>query len=126
MSFWDIVWFIIISFAFIAYLMILFNIIADLFRDPGASGWAKAVWMICLVSFPFLTAIIYLIARGPGMAQRQANAYSELKASQDEYIKSVAGGGASPADQIAKAKSLLDAGTITQADFDALKAKALS
>jgi hypothetical protein len=125
MSFWDIIWFIIVSFAFIAYLMILFQIVTDLFRDRNLSGWLKAVWMICLVFLPFLTAIVYLIARGPGMAERQGAAVMQMREAQDEYIKSVASS-ASPADQIAQAKSLLDSGTISQSEFDALKAKALA
>jgi hypothetical protein len=124
LSFWDIVWFIIISFAFIAYLMILFNIIGDLFRDRGTSGILKAVWIICLIFLPFLTALIYLITRGAGMAERHAQALSQMQAAQDSYIKSVAST-ATPADQIAQAKQLLDSGAISQAEFDALKAKAM-
>jgi Short C-terminal domain/Phospholipase_D-nuclease N-terminal len=124
MSFWDIIWFIIVSFAFIAYLMVLFNIIGDLFRDRSLSGGMKAVWMICLIFLPFLTAILYLIVRGPGMYERQADALRQARASQDDYIRSVAS--APPADQIAQAKALLDSGAISQAEYDALKAKALS
>ena len=124
MSFWDVIWFIIVSFAFIAYLMVMFNILTDLFRDHSVSGGMKAVWIICLVFLPFLTAVVYLIARGPGMAQRQGEAVAHLRSAQDAYIRDVAGQ-ASPADQIAQAKALLDAGTITQQEFDALKAKAL-
>jgi predicted PurR-regulated permease PerM len=125
MSFWDIIWFIIVSFAFVAYLMILFNIIADLFRDRSVSGVMKAVWMICLVFLPFLTAIVYLIVRGPGMAERQGQAYSQARQAQDEYIKSVAGT-SSPTEQIAQAKTLLDSGSITQDEYAAIKAKALA
>jgi len=124
-SFWDIVWFIIISFAFIAYLMVMFNIIIDLFRDHGTNGWLKAVWIIFLIFLPFLTALVYLIARGSGMASRQRESLSQAAAAQEAYIKNVAAT-ASPAEQIASAKALLDAGTITQAEFDALKAKALA
>ncbi len=127
MSFWDIIWFIILSFAFIAYLMVLFNIIFDLFRDHQVSGLGKAVWMILLIFFPFLTAIVYLIVRGGGMAERHNRDVQAVQASQAEYIKSVAGsGGTSPTEEITKAKGLLDAGAITQAEFDSLKAKALS
>ena len=127
MSFWDIIWFIIVSFAFIAYLMVLFNIIFDLFRDHQVSGLGKAVWMILLIFFPFLTAIVYLIVRGGGMAERHNRDVQAVQASQAEYIKSVAGSGtASPTEEITKAKGLLDAGAITQAEFDSLKAKALS
>ena len=124
MSFWQIIWFIIVSFAFIAYLIILFNIFADLFRDHRMSGWLKAIWIILLIVFPFISAFVYVIARGPGMAERQAASLSNMRAAQDEYIKSVAAS-ASPADQIAQAKGLLDSGAISQAEFDSLKAKAL-
>ena len=125
MTFWQIIWFIIVSFAFIAYLIILFNIFADLFRDRGMSGWLKAIWIILLIVFPFISAFVYVIARGPGMAERQAAALSDMKTRQDEYIKSVAAT-TTPADQIAQAKGLLDSGAISQAEFDSLKAKALS
>jgi len=126
MSFWDIIWFIIVSFAFVAYLMVMFNIIADLFRDRSTSGGMKALWIFCLLFFPFITALIYLITRGNGMAQRHADQFAQARAAQDEYIRSVAGGGASPADQINQAKALLDSGAIDQTEFDALKAKALA
>jgi hypothetical protein len=125
MSFWDIVWFIIISFAFVAYLMMLFSIITDLFRDSATSGWVKAIWLVALLFFPFLTALIYVIARGRGMAERQATGRAALQRQQEDYIKQVAGS-ASPTDQIAQASSLLDNGKISQAEFDALKAKALA
>jgi hypothetical protein len=126
MSFGDVLWFIIISFLFVAYLMVLFTILGDLFRDRETSGWVKAIWVIALIFLPFLTALIYLIARGGSMAERQAKQMEEIKAAQDSYIKQVASSGSSPADQIAQAKALLDSGSITQAEFDALKAKALS
>jgi predicted PurR-regulated permease PerM len=124
MSFWDIIWFIIVSFAFIAYLMIMFNILTDLFRDRSTSGGVKAVWVVCLVFFPLITAVVYLVVRGGGMAQRQATAFDAAKSAQDDYIKNVAG--ASPAQHIAEAKGLLDAGTISQEEFESLKAKALA
>jgi len=127
MSFWDIIWFIIISFAFIAYLMILFNIIVDLFRDHEVSGVAKAIWMIALIFFPFLTAIIYLIARGSKMARRQTSDMQQVRDSQEAYIKSVAGSASSsPTNEIAQAKELLDSGAISQQEFDAIKAKVLA
>lgn len=122
-SFWDFLWLILITFAFVAYLMLLFSIIGDLFRDHKLSGWWKAVWVFFLIFVPFLTALIYLIARGDGMTKRSIAAAEQLKSSQDQYIKSVAG--KSPADQIADAKALLDSGTITEAEFASLKAKAL-
>jgi len=129
MSFWDVVWFIFISFLFIAYLMVLFWIITDLFRDRDTSGWVKAIWIVALIFLPLLTAVVYLIARGPGMADRQAAHVQQIRAQQDAYIRDAAAAAspaASPADQIAKAKELVDSGAITQAEFEALKAKALA
>jgi Phospholipase_D-nuclease N-terminal len=107
-----------------AYLFALFAIIGDLFRDHKLNGFAKAIWIIFLIFVPFLTALIYLIARGKGMAERGAAQAKELQAAQDQYIKSVAG--SSPSEEIAKAKSLLDAGAINQAEFDHIKSRALS
>jgi predicted PurR-regulated permease PerM len=127
MSFWDIIWFIVVFFAFTAYLMALFWILTDLFRDHQLSGWLKAVWVVCLIVFPLITALVYLIARGRGMSERSAQQYTEARKAQDEYIRSVASSnGASGAEQIAKAKELLDKGAITQAEFEQLKAKALA
>jgi hypothetical protein len=127
MSFWDIIWFIIVSFAFIAYLIVLFRIINDLFRDRDTSGLAKAVWMVCLLLFPFLTAVVYLIARGAGMAERELASAQRLRESQEAYIRSVgAAGAAGPADEIARAKALLDSGAISAEEFERLKAKALA
>lgn len=127
MSFWDIVWFIIISFAFVAYLMVLFNILADVFRNKESSGLTKALWMLFLVVAPFLTAIVYLVTHGQGMAERQLAAQRQAMEAQSAYIKSVAGGsGPSPVDQIVQAKALLDANAISQEEFEAIKAKALA
>ena len=125
MNFGDFLWLLIWSFFFVCFLMVLFQIFGDLFRDPDLSGWAKAAWVIGLIVFPWLMILIYLIARGKGMAERQANAMRGARESTDEYIQSVAGHGA-PADQISSAKTLLDSGTITQAEFDQLKAKVLA
>lgn len=123
-SFWDFLWLTISVFFFMAYLMVLFNVIADLFSDHETSGFVKAVWVFFLIFVPALTALIYLIARGPGMAERQRAKMNALRAQNDAYIRDVAG--QSPADQIASAKSLLDSGAITQAEFDQLKSKALA
>jgi type VI protein secretion system component VasK len=124
MNFSDFFWLLIWSFFFVCYLLVLFQIIADLFRDKDLSGWWKALWVIFLIFFPFLAAVIYLIARGRGMAERQAGERT-AQAATDQYIQSVAGK-SNPADQIASAKSLLDSGTITQDEFDKLKQKALA
>ncbi|MEJ3405415.1 SHOCT domain-containing protein [Rathayibacter sp. YIM 133350] len=123
MGFWDILWLFFWSFAFIAYLYALFAIIGDLFRDHTLNGWWKALWIIFLIFLPFLTALVYLIARGQGMAERAQKEAKQVQASADDYIRTVAG--SSPSDEIAKAKSLLDNGTITQQEYDLLKAKAL-
>ncbi|HET8981519.1 MAG TPA: SHOCT domain-containing protein [Pedococcus sp.] len=124
MSFWDVVWFIFISFAFVAYLMVMFSILTDLFRDPDTSGWAKAVWVIALIFLPLLTSLVYLIARGRGMTERSMKSAEAMKRQQDAYIRQAAGK-ASPVDEIAKAQAMLDSGAITQAEYDTLKAKAL-
>jgi len=126
MDFWDFFWLLVWSFFFVFYLMVLFHVITDLFRDKDLSGWWKALWIIFLIVAPFLSLLIYLIARGRGMAERQAGQMQEAQAATDQYIKSVASQGASPADQIASAKSLLDSGAITQQEFDQLKQKALA
>ena len=126
MSFWDILWFIIISYIFIAYLMLMFHIFADVFRDKDLSGGGKALWSIFLVFFPFLGALVYLIARGHGMAERQLEHLQRQKAAQDEYIRSVAGGGGGSASQVAEAKALLDSGAIDQREYEVLKQKALA
>lgn len=120
--FWDFLWMFLTIFVFIVYLFAIFAIIGDLFRDHKQSGWAKALWIIFLIVIPFLTALIYLIVRGGGMAERQQAAAAAAQKQANDYIRDVAG--TSAADEIAKAKALLDAGTITQAEFDALKAKA--
>jgi hypothetical protein len=118
---WMLVWF----FLFFVYLVILFQIVGDLFRDHALSGWWKAVWIIGLVFMPYLVALIYLIARGKGMAERQRGAFVEAKTAQDSYIRSVAAA-KSPADHIADAKALLDSGAFDAAVFATLKAKALA
>jgi hypothetical protein len=125
-SFWDFFWLLVWTFFFVMYLMVLFQIIGDLFRDKDLSGWWKALWIIFLIIFPFLAAIIYLIARGRSMADRQAGEMRKAQAATDQYIKSVASQGSSPADQIASAKSLLDSGAINEQEFEQLKQKALA
>lgn len=125
MSFWDIVWFILISFAFVAYLMVMFSIISDLFRDSRTSGVQKALWIVGLIFLPFLTALAYLIIKGGGMAERQAQTAERVRERQETYIREAAGT-TSPAEQITQARSLLDAGTITPEEYERLKEKALS
>jgi hypothetical protein len=124
-STWDFLWHFLIIFAWIAYLLVLFQILVDLFwRDHKTSGWVKAVWVVFLILVPWLTALVYLIARGKGMTERAQTAALAAKKETDDYIRQAAG--RSPAEEIAHAKELLDAGTISQPEFDSLKAKALS
>src|SRR3954447_963355 len=125
-SFWDFFWFIISFFLLMAYLVVLFQILSDLFRDHQTSGWLNAVWVFFLIILPLITSLVYLISRGQGMAERNIAAVKQAQASQEDYIRSVSGTTASPTEEIHRAKALLDSGAITQAEFDALKAKALA
>jgi ABC-type multidrug transport system fused ATPase/permease subunit len=111
------------TFLFVAYLFVLFQIVTDLFRDHERGGVARAIWMIALVFLPMLTAIVYIITRGRGMAARQQAAIVRMRSEAESYLRHVAG--RSPAADIAEAKAPLDAGTINQAEFERLKAKAL-
>jgi hypothetical protein len=123
-NFWDMLYLIASSFFFIAYLIVLFHVILDLFRDRELGGGYKALWLIGLVFVPFVTALGYILVRGKGMAERQGAALERAKSDTDAYIRQVAG--KSPAEQIADAKALLDAGTISQGEFGRLKEKALA
>lgn len=122
-NFWDLILLILSTFVFIAYLMVLFQIIADLFRNTKMGGGSKALWIIGLIFVPMLTALVYIIANGNGMAKRQQEAVERAKSDTDAYIRQVAG--KSPVEQISEAKALLDAGTIDAAEFAKIKAKAL-
>ena len=123
-NFWDLVWLIFSSFIFISYLIILFQIVVDLFRDPDLGGGSRAIWIIGLIFLPVFTAIVYVLSRGRSMSERQRASVQKARSETENYIREVAG--KSPADQIATAKSLLDAGTITQEEYAKLKAKALA
>jgi hypothetical protein len=125
MSFWDIVWFIFITWVFVAYLMVMFRIIGDIFRDQDTSGVVKALWIVALVFVPFLTALIYLISHGRDMTERSLHAAAEQKRQQDTYIREVAGASSSPTEQITQARALLDSGAISQPEYEVLKSKAL-
>ncbi len=121
----DVLWSMLVFFFFFIWIMILFQVFIDLFRDHEESGAMKAVWVVCLILFTPITVLVYLIVRGKGMAQRSMAQQQAAQADFDKYVQNVAAQG-SPTDQIAKAKELLDAGTIDQAEFDSLKAKALA
>jgi hypothetical protein len=123
-NFWDTVLLMVSTFFFIAYLIVLFQVVVDLFRDSEMGGGSKVIWLIGLIFLPVLTALVYILARGGGMAARQHAALRSAKADTDAYIREVAA--KSPADQIADAKKLLDAGTINNDEYARLKAKALA
>ncbi len=123
-NFWDNMWLIVSTFVFIAYLLVLFHVVTDLFRDSSIGGGAKILWLIFLIFLPMMTVLAYILFRGDGMAQRQKAAMASAKSDTDAYIRHVAG--KSPGEQIADAKALLDAGTVTQAEYEQLKAKALA
>jgi hypothetical protein len=128
-NFWDVLLWSFWIFIWIAAIMVWFRCLFDLFRDRSISGWGKAGWAVLLIFVPWLGALIYLIARGRSMTERQMADVAQMQAQQEQYIKQVAStstAGSSPAEQIASAKSLLDSGALTQAEFDTLKAKALA
>ena len=124
--FFSALWLMIVFFAFIIWIWLLISVFADIFRRRDIGGGMKAIWIIFVILLPYLGVLVYLIAEHNGMADRSAEQMKAAQAQQADYIKSVAGAGTSPADQIASAKQLLDSGTITQAEFDGMKAKALS
>ncbi|MDZ4093179.1 MAG: PLDc N-terminal domain-containing protein [Arthrobacter sp.] len=124
-DFWDILLWSFWFFIWISALMVWFRCLFDLFGDSTLSGWGKAGWAILLVFLPWIGAIIYLIARGRSMADRQMAMIADQQAAQQKYIQQVAGKSASPASQIADAKALLDSGAINQTEFESLKAKAM-
>lgn len=123
-DFWQFLLYALYIFFFIAYLLVMFQIITDLFRDRESSGWAKAIWVLFLILFPVLTALVYLIVKGKGMAERQAGAAQAAEQQTREYVREVAG--RNPAQEIADAKALLDSGTISPEEYEVLKAKALA
>ena len=122
-SFTTFLWSLIVIFFFVVYFMMLFSVIVDVFRRHDIHGGKKALWLLFILFAPLLGLLIYLIVNGHGIAERQAKDVQQSQAQLDDHIKAVAGGSA---EQIAKAKELLDAGTITQAEFDQMKAKALA
>ena len=115
-------------FLFFAWCMCLFWVIGDIFRSKDLGGVARTLWVLFVIFIPWLGILVYLIARGRGMQERQLEQAIQMQRAQAEYIKSVASStpASGAADQIASAKGLLDSGTITQAEFDQLKAKALA
>jgi hypothetical protein len=122
-NFWDLILLMLSTFVFVAYLLVMFQIIGDLFRNTEMGGGSKVLWIIGLIFLPWVTALIYIVANGGDMAKRQRQAMERAKSDTDAYIRQVAG--KSPVEQIADAKTLLDAGTISAEEFAKIKAKAL-
>jgi hypothetical protein len=115
----------ILFFAFVIWIWLLFTVFADIFRRHDSSGFGKALWIIFVIIAPYLGVLVYIIAEHKGMAERNIKQIQAQQAQMDEYVKSVAAS-SDPTEQIAKAKSLLDDGTIRQAEFHDLKKKALA
>jgi ABC-type multidrug transport system fused ATPase/permease subunit len=121
----DIFWTMLFFFIWITWFMLVFRIIADLFRRDDMGGFAKAMWMIFVIIAPFLGVLIYVISQGSSMAQRNMQDMQSRQAQFDAHVQSVAGSGGAAA-EIEKAKSLLDSGAITQVEYERLKAAALA
>ena len=119
-AFLTIIW----IFLFVAWILVLFTIVGDLFRDHQLSGWWKAVWIFFLIFVPFLTALVYLIARGHGMRERSIKEQAAMKSQFDSYVRETAG--SSPADQLHKLSELKQRGDISEAEFGRAKAKLLA
>jgi hypothetical protein len=124
--FLDIVGTMLIFFAWVIWFWILIRVLVDVFRRNDLSGWGKAAWTFFMIFLPFLGVLIYLIAHGQDMGQRDIEQAKASQAQFDDYVRKTAGSEGGATDQIAKAKQLLDSGAITQAEFDAIKAKALA
>jgi hypothetical protein len=122
--FLGVLWSMLVFFLWISWFILLFHVIGDVFRRRDASGWNKTLWLIFLLFVPFIGVFAYLIANSDDMARRNMEAATAARAETDEYVRSVAGGGA--AAEIERAKGLVDSGAISQAEFEALKAKALA
>jgi hypothetical protein len=124
-SFGDVMWSMFVFFIWILWFWMLFTVFGDLFTRHDVGGWTKVLWTIFVIILPFLGVFIYLIAEGHGMGERAMARAQHNQAQADAYIRSVASTGGAT-DEIAKGKELLDSGAITQAEFDALKSKALA
>jgi hypothetical protein len=123
--FLEVFWTMLIFFVFVIWLWILIGVFADIFRRHDTSGWAKVLWIIFIVILPYLGVFVYLIAEHHGMAERTIKRQEATQEQFDHYVQSAAAKG-DPTERIAKAKQLLDGGAIDQAEFEALKRKALA
>jgi Short C-terminal domain/Phospholipase_D-nuclease N-terminal len=121
--FLDVLWTMIIFFAWVIYIWIVITVFVDLFRRDDIGGWGKAGWVVFVIALPFLGVLTYLIVQHDGMRERSEKQLQAQKSAFDQHVREAAGGSAT---EIAKAKELLDSGAITQSEFEAIKAKALS
>ena len=124
--FLDVLWTMIVIFAWVIWFWLLITVFSDLFRRTDISGWGKTGWIIFVILLPFLGVFVYLIAEHQGMTDRSMEQAKTSQAQFDDYVKTVAASGGGAAGEIEKAKQLLDSGAISQAEFDSLKAKALA
>ena len=124
-NFWDFIWLMVTAFFMVIYLIIMFQVVVDIFRDHKLGGVGKALWIVALIIAPFLSVLAYLIVRGAGMSERQLTTLQNNREQAESYLRGMVQV-KSPAEQIADAKALLDAGTISADEFAKLKAKALS
>jgi Phospholipase_D-nuclease N-terminal len=125
-TFGQVMWSMFVFFAWILFFWLLFVIFGDLFSRHDISGWGKAAWSVFVIVLPFVGIFTYLIVEGRAMGERRQAAARQAQTQVDDYVRSVASTGNDPAAQIASAKALLDNGTISQTEFDRLKAKALA
>jgi hypothetical protein len=123
--FLDLLWTMLIIFAWVIWFWLLITIFADLFRRHDASGFTKVLWIIFVIVLPFLGVFIYLIANHDGMTERNLQRAKQDKEQFDQYVQSVAASGGGAASEIEKAKGLLDSGAISQAEYDSIKQKAI-
>ena len=123
-NFWDFIWLMVTAFFMVIYLIIMFQVVVDIFRDHKLGGVGKALWIVALIIAPFLSVLAYLIVRGAGMSERQLSTLQNNREQAESYLRGMVQV-KSPAEQIADAKVLLDAGTISADEFAKLKAKAL-
>ena len=121
--FLNILWTMIIFFAWVIFIWVAITVLIDVFRRHDVGGWTKAAWVILVIVLPFLGVLLYLLVNHDGMAKRSAKQAEAQKAQFDEYVRDAAGGSAS---EIAKAKELLDSGAISQEEYDQIKRKALA
>jgi hypothetical protein len=124
--FLDVMWTMLVFFLWVLWFWLLFMVFADIFRRDDLSGWGKTGWIVFTICLPYLGVCVYLISQGSGMTQRRVEGAKAQQAQFDDYVRQTAGGGGGAAAEIEKAKGLLDSGAITQAEFAAIKEKALA